>query len=599
MTAAGTAAIGAQTAARRPNIVLFVPDGLRSLIVDAESAPTLAALRDAGVDFRNPHSLFPTFTTPNASAMATGHFFGDTGDFGNAIFVSSPVEAANGSVTPFLENDAVLGEVDRIFDGDYLNGPTIFDLARRAGYQTAAIGKLGPTLIFDHTQRSGSPTIVIDDATGTATGIPLSDDMKRRLTAAGLPLQTPARGDNGDQGTSTRPGAHTANVEQQNYLVAVATDVVLPMFKESGAPFLLVYWSRDPDGSQHNLGDSLNRFTPGINGPTARAGIRNMDDNLARVRHALATLGLEDRTDLIVSADHGFSTSSKESETSPSAKATYADVPASRMPPGFLAIDIAASVQLPLFDPDNKNAIVAPGEFPKRGNGLIGGSPSSPQVVVAANGGTDLVYLPERSPALASRIVDFLVTQDYVSAIFVAPGLGDPPGTLPMSAVNLVGSARTPMPSIVVGFRSFSTGCARPVLCAVEVSDSTLQQGQGMHGSFSRADTMNFMAAIGPDFRRRFVSRIPSSNADVGQTIAHLIGMPLARPGRLSGRVLTEALRGGAQPLYRRGVIRAPRANGAIRTMLEYQQVGSRRYFDAGGTPGRTLGLSESASTSR
>jgi hypothetical protein len=265
------------------------------------------------------------------------------------------------------------------------------------------------------------------------------------------------------------------------------------------------------------------------------------------------------------------------------------------MPPGFLAIDVAHALQLPLFDPDNKNTVVAAGQFPKKGNGLIGTAPSSPDVVVAANGGSDLIYLPEPSAALASRLVDFLVSQDYVSALFVAPGLGDPAGTLPMSAINLIGSARTPTPSIVVGFRSFSTGCAQPLVCAVEVSDSTLQQGQGMHGSFSRADTMNFQAAIGPDFRRRFVSRIPSSNADVGQTIAHLIGVPLTRPGRLRGRVLSEALKGGAQPVYRRGVVRASRANGDVRTTLDYQQIGPYKYFDAGGTPGRTLGLSEAA----
>ena len=36
-----------------------------------------------GVDFRNSHSLYPTVTTPNASAIATGHYIGDTGDFGN------------------------------------------------------------------------------------------------------------------------------------------------------------------------------------------------------------------------------------------------------------------------------------------------------------------------------------------------------------------------------------------------------------------------------------------------------------------------------------------------------------------------------------
>ena len=41
-------------------------------------------------------------------------------------------------------------------------------------------------------------------------------------------------------------------------------------------------------------------------------------------------------------------------------------------------------------------------------------------------------------------------------------------------------------------------------MCAVNVADTGLQQGQGMHGSFNRADTMNFMAAIGPDFQIRF-----------------------------------------------------------------------------------------------
>ena len=45
----------------------------------------------------------------------------------------------------------------------------------------------------------------------------------------------------------------------------------------------MVFWSRDPDGSQHNQGDSLLKLTPGINGPTSMAAIRNADDDLSRV----------------------------------------------------------------------------------------------------------------------------------------------------------------------------------------------------------------------------------------------------------------------------------------------------------------------------
>src|SRR5437016_6922601 len=88
---------------KRPHsVILFVPDGLRALSVTPESAPTMAAVRDKGVNFKNPHSLFPTFTTANASAMATGHQLGDTGDFSNTIYVGRPVASAGNSVTPFL-----------------------------------------------------------------------------------------------------------------------------------------------------------------------------------------------------------------------------------------------------------------------------------------------------------------------------------------------------------------------------------------------------------------------------------------------------------------------------------------------------------------
>src|SRR2546423_6665104 len=124
------------------NLILFVPDGLRGQIVTAQSAPAMAAVRDKGVNFRNSHSLFPTFTTANASAMATGHYLGDTGDFSNTIYTGFPVASAGGSVTPFLENDKVIDEVDDHFGGNYLDEETILKLARDAGFSTAAIGKL-------------------------------------------------------------------------------------------------------------------------------------------------------------------------------------------------------------------------------------------------------------------------------------------------------------------------------------------------------------------------------------------------------------------------------------------------------------------------
>ena len=126
----------------------------------------MADVRDKGVNFKNPHSMFPTFTMANGSAMATGHYLGDTGVFSNYVDAGYPVPGAGSSMTPFLESDPVLGDIDEHFAGDYIDIDTILKAAREAGFDTATVGKLGPTLIFDHTERSGQKTVIVDDSTG-------------------------------------------------------------------------------------------------------------------------------------------------------------------------------------------------------------------------------------------------------------------------------------------------------------------------------------------------------------------------------------------------------------------------------------------------
>jgi len=339
----------------------------------------------------------------------------------------------------------------------------------------------------------------------------------------------------------------------------------------------------------------LGQLVPGINGPTSQAAIKNADNNLAAILDALKALGLDSTTDIIVSSDHGFSTISKDSQTSLAAKSNYKDVPAGQLPPGFLAIDIAKALNLPLFDPDAKAALIdfSAGQHTSKANGLIGNDPASPDVVVAANGGTDLVYLPKSNgKELAGKIVDILLGQDYVSGLFVEDSFGNIPGTLPLSAINLKGSSITPVPAIVINFRSFAAGCANPLMCAVNVVDHTLQQGQGMHGSFSRADTKNFMAAIGPDFRSHYVDQMPASNADVGMMIAHILGLQMPKKGSLVGRALTESLRNGGAPQQVRKIRRSSTpAAGGLQTVLDIQIVGDTLYFDAAGFPGRSVGL--------
>jgi hypothetical protein len=585
----------AQPAAKPHNVVLFVADGLRAGMVTEKNAPTMNALLTRGVRFANSHSLFPTFTTANASGMATGHHLGDTGDFSNAIYVGFPTKTAGDSVTPFLENDKVLAEVNEHFGGNYLNEEAVLRAANKAGLSTAAIGKLGPVLIFDSTtDRKGTQTIVFDDSTGRDGGVGLSDEVSKKLAAAGIAAQAPTRGDNGVAGNNTKPGTTVANVPQQAWFSDVAAKAVLPLFKERNKPFVMVYWSRDPDGSQHNQGDSLGKLLPGINGPTSLAAIKNADDNLAKLLAALKDQGLDATTDVILTSDHGFSTISKESATSWAATQAYEGTNPGLLPPGFLALDLAKGLGLKVFDPDNKNVeiVIGSGKGIAKGDGLIGDDAAHPKVVVAANGGSDLVYIPSGDKALAAKVVALLSAQDYVSGLFVDDSFGPIPGTLPLSAISLKGAAATPTPAIAVNFRSFSTGCNDPTTCGVEIADTPLQQGQGMHGSFSRADTRNIMGAAGPSFRQTFEDTAPTSNADLGMTMAHLLNLSVSTKGKLLGRVLTEALPNGAMPVVRKVTLRSEPDTAGLRTVVVTQVVNeTTHYFDVAGYPGRTLGL--------
>jgi hypothetical protein len=59
------------------------------------------------------------------------------------------------------------------------------------------------------------------------------------------------------------------------------------------------------------------------------------------------------------------------------------------------------------------------------------------------------------------------------------------------------------------------------------------------------------------------------------------------------GRVVEEALPEGVMPAVTAATLRSSASTAGLQTVLAYQQVGSTRYFDAAGFPGRTVGLSE------
>jgi len=602
--------------------------------VTEREMPTFLKLRKMGVDFRDSHAVFPTFTTANASAIATGHGLGDTGDYSNVIYpgvwLENPGGAGTGTVVPFLENDQVLANMNSLFAGNYLGERTLLSVAREKGFNVASVGKLGPTAIQQNEAVmwselgvvDGKGAIVVDDSTGAGNGVVLPDDiveaLEKEKMAPIAPTRTNGYGtttqwNNAFSGDAATPGTLAANKVQEKWFADVTTKVLLPKFAAETKPFVLLFWSRDPDGSQHDEGDSLQRLTPGINGPTSNAGLRNADACLKQLLDWLdAHPEVKAKTDVLVTSDHGFSTISRRElaadgamTTEPSAVMRYdtgsaKPEPPGTLPTGFLAVDLGIREHMRVFDSAKRANLSSSAyaelkiggersQFPLLGSALLGDTVtrvdgSDAKLIVAANGGSDLVYVPSGDAALVHQTIAALLELDYVGGIFVddkyCPTAKECAGTLPLSAVGLVGASKVPRPAIVIAFRHFYQK-AGDLQSGAQISDTTLQEGQGMHGGFGREQTLNNMAAWGPDFKSGFVDEAPVGNMDLTPTIASILGIEMPSVGSLKGRVMREAMVGQSTPAGS-GVktLTSEAAADGTRTVMEYEEMSGERYYD-------------------
>lgn len=623
------------SSSRPHNVIIFVADGLRRDSVNEKDTPALWRVRKSGIDFPNSHSVYPTFTTANASVIATGHGLGDTGDYSNTLYpgvwLTKPdAVTVPGSITPFLEADDTLADMNVTFNGNYLGERPLLSLAREKGVNVASVGKLGPTAIqlndllaWDTSGAlSSGDAIIIDDSTGQDNGIRLPPSIQEAIEKAGLPTESPLRSNgfadtsqwnNGFTGDALTPGTLAANYVQERWFTDVATKVLLPSFAAESKPFLLLFWSRDPDGTQHNNGDSLQQLSPGINGDSVRRALQNADHCLGRLLDWLdANPAIKATTDVIVTSDHGFATISRREIAAdgtqtgePSAMLDYElngkekAEPKGTLPNGFLAVDLAIRAHLRMYDPAVRAAggpsvyaeLAVGGEktqHPSTGSALLGDTVraidgSDARVIVAANAGSDLLYVPSGDAGLVHSLIDILAQLDYVGGIFVDDkyfGKGkDCGGALRLSDVGLMGSSKVPRPAIVVSFKEFYRS-PNELLSGVQIADTALQEGQGNHGGFGRDQTLNNMAAMGPDFRTG-LDALPMGNIDIAPTVARILGLSLSKQGNLIGRVVEEALKSGhdgsAQPAQ---MLRSQPADNGLSTLIEYQEYGGVRYLD-------------------
>jgi len=107
----------------RLNLV-FVLDGLRPDSINPDDTPNLHKLRLEGVNFLNGHSVFPTVTRVNATAIATGTYPGTNGIVGNTMYV--PKVNPNRA---FSNDDAkILFKLDEVTGGNMVLARSMAEL---------------------------------------------------------------------------------------------------------------------------------------------------------------------------------------------------------------------------------------------------------------------------------------------------------------------------------------------------------------------------------------------------------------------------------------------------------------------------------------
>jgi arylsulfatase A-like enzyme len=259
------------------NLVLVL-DGLRPDAITPGETPNLWRLRQEGVDFPNSHSVFPTVTRVNATAIATGAHPGRSGMVGNTLYVRA-VDAGHSFSNDDHRN---LLRLDQVTGGGMVLVESLGEILQKRGRRLAAVssGSSGGVLLANPRAPQGVGVLINgywEPGVRIAFPSAVNDEVRRRFGAA------PARG-----------GASDAQDDSVAWTQRVLRDYVLPELK----PDVVINWLTEPDHIQHATG-------PGS--PQTRAGIRADDAEVGLLMQRLDGLGLTAAVNIIVVSDHGFS----------------------------------------------------------------------------------------------------------------------------------------------------------------------------------------------------------------------------------------------------------------------------------------------------
>lgn len=480
-------------------VLLIVWDGMRPDFVTEENTPTLSRLAQEGVTFQNHHAVYLSSTEVNGTALATGAYPSHSSIVANNEYRPDidPLKAVH---TEGLET---IRQGDLLKNGLYLNMPTIAEIVRANGGRIAVSGAKPVALLADRGIRSttGLGPIVF-------AGETLPPTLAKILA--------------GQHGKF--PDAKDTKRTRNDW----TTEVMLDSLWKETVPTFSLLWLNEPDYSQHYTGPGSDKVL---------AGIRNADQNLARVLKRLDSNWARNMTDVIVVSDHGCST---------------------------------ISARVDLVEELKKNGIKATREFKTK--------PADDDVLIVSNGGSTMIYVIGHGKKTIRQIVNFLQNWEHTGVIFTRKAM---PGTFALRDAQVNSDSA---PDIVVSMRwtADKNAVGTPGMITAEVSGFNV--GQGLHVSLSPFDMHNTLIAAGPSFRKGITSPLPSGNIDIAPTILWILGIKQPKP--MDGRVLTEGLsiKGPKLDSFESRKIEATTTNdnGTWHQYLNYKELNGVIYLDEG-----------------
>jgi arylsulfatase A-like enzyme len=490
-------------AGERPALVLvLVIDGLRPDSITPAVMPNLDRLRTAGAWYSHAHSVFPTVTRVNTTSISTGMLPSRHGIVSNSVYLPAISKGvlSNGDYRNLLS----LGEAN----GGRVVGPkSLHEYLQAASINYVAVssGSTGNALLLNPTAPYGNGRL-INPAFENGARVAFPDSLNAALLSK---FGAVKGGEDSDQALL--------------WIERVLREYVL----ETMHPQVIVDWMGRSDSAQH---------AHGVGSPEALAALRLIDGQIGFLLERLREINLEDKTDIIVTCDHGF-------------------------------------------DYEPRADLLAP----LRDSGL------ADQVVIDNEGGSTLLYVKNHDAEKISRVVAKFQASGTTNAIFVpaerpagggfrcspAAVKGFVPGTFALDLAAQCLPARGP--DVIVTHRWSAEPNPFGVAGTQWVPGTAGQPAHNGHGGLNPYVTHSTLLAAGPDFAQGLVE-LPAGNQDIAPTVLALEG--LALPQNLDGRVLSEAFRKTSKPPIKGSSRYFQASAGDFCAEIEISYAGVSRYLD-------------------